>query len=222
MSALIPLAPFPDVPDAPGVPQVARAPGATNDTPNAPALTQDANGLPAVGFQQAWGIFDASGNNVLNPDSIIAFDYKQEWKIANYPLEGGAFASYDKVTVPFETRIQLAKGGSNSVRQAFLATMQAAAASLALYTVVTSDATYANQNISNWGYRKTSQNGVSLLTIDILLQQINVTGVATVTQTATPSGAGQNNGGTVQPTTPTAPQLAAITSAGAPQPTSLS
>ena len=220
MGILIPLPAFPDVPIALGVPQLRRAIGTASTVEADVALVvADVAGLSAIA--PPWGIFDSSGNNVLNPDSIIAFEYRQEWKLANYPLEGGAFASYDKVQTPYETRIQMAKGGSDAVRQSFLTTMQAVAASLSLYTVVTSDATYPNVNIGNWGYRKTSRNGVSLLTIDIFLQQINVAGIATVTQTAAPDGAAQTNGGIVQGATPTAAQSSAISEAGAPLPVSL-
>ena len=52
--------------------------------------------------------------------STIEFDFDQEWTIADYPQEQGAFQSYDKVQLPFECRVRLACGGPSSQRQAFL------------------------------------------------------------------------------------------------------
>jgi hypothetical protein len=52
--------------------------------------------------------------------STIEFDFDQDWTIADYPQELGAFQSYDKVQLPFECRVRLASGGPPAQRQAFL------------------------------------------------------------------------------------------------------
>ena len=59
--------------------------------------------------------------------STVEFDFDQEWTIADYPQEQGAFQSYDKVQLPFECRVRLACGGSASQRQTFLNTIFAIA-----------------------------------------------------------------------------------------------
>jgi hypothetical protein len=50
----------------------------------------------------------------------VEFDFDQDWTIADYPQEQGAFQSYDKVQMPFECRVRLACSGPPAQRQAFL------------------------------------------------------------------------------------------------------
>ena len=95
---------------------------------------------------------------------------------------------------------------------AFLAAIEAAAASLALYNVVTPEKTYLNANIEHYDYRRTSRNGVGLLMVDVGLVEIRQVATTTFTQTAQPSGADQVNSGTVQATTPTPTQQSAASS----------
>lgn len=166
-----------------------------------------------LGFgQPQWGIFDQSNNPVIIADSVVAVDYKQGWHIADYPIEQGDFASYNKVATPFDARVTFTQGGTESDRAAFLAAIEAAAASLDLYNVVTPEKTYLNANIEHYDYRRTSRNGVGLLTVDVGLVEIRQVATTTFTQTAQPSGVDQVNGGTVQPTTPTPVQQSAASS----------
>ena len=159
-----------------------------------------------------WGIFDQSNNPVIAADSVVAVDYKQGWHIADYPIEDGDFASYNKVATPFDAKVTFTQGGTESDRAAFLAAIEAAAASLALYNVVTPEKTYLNANIEHYDYRRTSRNGVGLLMVDVGLVEIRQVATTTFTQTAQPSGADQVNGGTVQAITPTPTQQSAASS----------
>ena len=142
----------------------------------------------------------------------MAVDYKQGWHIADYPIEDGDFASYNKVATPFDAKVTFTQGGTESDRAAFLAAIEAAAASLALYNVVTPEKTYLNANIEHYDYRRTSRNGVGLLMVDVGLVEIRQVATTTFTQTAQPSGADQVNGGTVQAITPTPTQQSAASS----------
>ena len=64
------------------------------------------------------GIF-LEGIPVVTAESVISFEYRQDYTIADYPVEGGVFESYDKVQVPFLAKIRFAQGGSTADREAF-------------------------------------------------------------------------------------------------------
>jgi hypothetical protein len=147
-----------------------------------------------------WGVYPAgfvsSGvldTRALIPDSIVSFGYKKEWNVPKYPMELGAFQSYNKVTEPYDIRIRMSIsnnsttfGISSSLKaiagavqtttiDTFLAQLATMAASLDLYDVVTPDATYLNANITHYDYNRTATNGVGLLTVDVYLTEIRNT-----------------------------------------------
>ena len=146
-----------------------------------------------------WGIFDQAGQNkVLTPTSFKSIGYKQGWRIANYPMEQGAFQNYNKVQTPFETSIMVTQGGKLQDRQDFLDALDTIANSLDLYNVVTPDRTYNNVSIEYYDYQRSATNGNGLLTVEIKLLEIRESPSAAFVNTAAPSGQDAVNDGTVQ------------------------
>src|ERR1700733_10590734 len=94
----------------------------------------------------AWGVFDQNGDQVLFPDSVLEFTKRQQYDLARYAVQDGSFASYNKVIEPFEITLRMSKGGTPSDRVNFLASIDALVASIALYTVVTAEATSPSVN----------------------------------------------------------------------------
>ena len=158
----------------------------------------DAESAAAAGGQ--WGIFNQDGTFALEPDSIKTFDYKHDWKLPNYPMEKGAFQSYNKVQLPFETRLVMTKGGTEQDRNQFLTAVENTANSVTLYNVVTPDITYNNVSIASYNLKRTSTNGVTMLTVEIAFEEIRLAPAAQFTDTASPNGADQTNDGAVQST----------------------
>lgn len=139
-------------------------------------VTVDTAPLPAT-TDGNWGIY-LDGAIALAVDSVVMFEYQREWTLSDYPLEKGAFETYNKVAKPFDTRLRVVKGGSVSDRQSFLDKLEEIAASLDLYDVITPEANYLSVNIEKLGMTRTADKGVSLLTVDIGLRQVRVTAVA--------------------------------------------
>ena len=50
------------------------------------------------GLTQQWGIF-LDGFPVILADNVLTMGFGQDWRIASYTQEQGAFASYNKVTL---------------------------------------------------------------------------------------------------------------------------
>lgn len=192
---------YPYVPIAPGVPLVARI--AASIAPNPIFAAADVSGLPLGGTPQ-WGIYDSSGNQVVQADSVISFEFEQDYRISDNPVEGtpgsgaSGFETYNKVTEPFQTRITFAKGGTIADRQVFLANVQSVANDLNVYSVITPEQTYPSCNITHWGYHRTADQGVTLMLVDVWLEEIIVLAGAAFTNTTDPSGSDSQNQGTPQ------------------------
>jgi len=170
-------------------------------------LVADAALIYSLFNKPQWGVY-LNGSPAIIPDSIVGVEYKHDWRNATAPQGQGAFADYNKVQTPFEARVTMTKGGPIEERQAFLTACEAAAGSLDLYTIVTPEISYQSANITHYDYRRTSHNGVTMLTVDLWLEEVRVTGTVAYANTQQASWAGQVSDGTVQPQTPTPAQAA--------------
>lgn len=214
-----------NVPNVPGVPALG-----DYSSGNAALLTSDAVGLislvAATIFPQ-WGIY-LDGAPVVAPASALtqgfssigtlatAFglslpvtasfkdvDYDQDWPIATYPVEGGQFQSYDKVQMPFRFGVRLMSGGSQVQVGQFLDLIDGMANDLNLYDVVTPSNVYSDCNVTHYGYRRSAESGVSLVTVDVWFEQIRIATTLSFSNTASPTDAGQLSSGNVTAQTPT-------------------
>jgi hypothetical protein len=189
-----------DVPNVAGVPALLTgfAPGAIG----AALMVADVVGLVFGSVGPQWGIF-SGGSSVIAADSVASLEYKQDWAICDYPVERGAFETYNKVQVPFMSRVRFMAGGAEGNRAALLSSIAAIAGDFNLYDVATPETTYINVNVSHYDYHRTATNGVGLLVVDVWLQEVRVA-IQSGASVASVSGAPQVNGGSLQPTKPEA------------------
>lgn len=230
--AVIPKPPFPNVPNLPGVPQLPRSPA----FPPAPApilglglalgrLWQSIFAQPQWGiyrnFKKPTGVSVTIGGltvegtedqkeRVVIPDSFGEFSYRNEWSITDVPLQDGSFASFNKVSQPYEIMVRMYKGGTKEARQEFLESIEAIAGTLELYDIVTPERTYTNVNVTQFTISRRGARGANFLSeVDLYFRQIrSVTAVYTTTSVLTknaqnPSAEPVVNTGSVQaqPTT---------------------
>jgi len=171
-------------------------------------LTQDQYKYFGSVFNEQWGIFQ-NGRPVVTADSVVSMEWRQEYAISDFPVEGGAFQSYNKVYIPFDVRFRFASGGSESNRQQLLDSVQAIVGNLTLYSAASPESIYPSCNVVHHDYRRTSQNGVGLVVVDVWLREVRVissTNIATIMPSgiptgavSAPSGALAFNAGDVQP-----------------------
>jgi len=147
-----------------------------------------------------WGVYRGP-TPVIVFDSFLGVTYKQDWAIAQYPVERGGFESYDKVDTPFEVQIRFTTGGSVADKAEMLASINAIAGDLNLYDVVTPEAVYSSVNIQRFSYPRSHDHGAGLLTVDMTLLEVRVQGVSDFANNKAPSGAFPIHGGSVQATT---------------------
>jgi hypothetical protein len=203
---------YPNVPALLGVPQLVRI--ALNQPPNytqlvAQTTKQQALLSAAAMNPPSWGIFNLSAglDPVVLPDSIYAFDQSQEWKTPDFVLQNGGFASYDKVTLPFELSVRLNKGGSLADRTQMLNAIDAIAGDTNLYAILTPEKTYLNCNIRRTELVRRSKEGAYFIEVDVFFRQINQVSAqysistADTTNAKSPAATPSVSLGNVQPST---------------------
>src|ERR1700735_3981250 len=185
------------------IPDVLGVPAAVNLVPGFGAglalLTGDAIGLGSA-IDSVWGIFQ-TGVPVVVAESVVAVDYRREFAISDYPVEGGAFQSYDKVQLPRDVHMRFT-AGTTAARSELLSSIDSIIATTQLVDFVTPDAVYTSLTLSHEDYSRTAQRGLGLLQVEVWGLEVVQTGVGQSSSptTALPSGAAQTNGGTVTPT----------------------
>lgn len=207
--------PFPDIPRLPGAPTVARGIGAIQNTVVSTLATVAR--VVNLFFPPQWGLFTTDGVPVFTGNvhigaiplpfigkrvSVKGTEFRREKRISTAPQEEGAFMSYNKVSDPFQAKITYLQGGSDGERESFLTQLNNALNTLTLYLLVMPDFTYPNVNVIHYDYTRTARHGMTLLEVDVWVEQVRIVGTAQFTSTETPSGASSVNTGTVQGQTP--------------------
>lgn len=198
---------FPDVAKLPGVPQLLRSPRFPPGIP--PAL-----GLPlalgrlwqSISTTPEWGLYDAQNNLVLEPDSFLGVEVRNEWQVSTFPVQAGSFAAYNKVDSPLEISVKMSKGGTQSERETFLRTLEALSRSIQLFSILTPERTYASMNICRYEVsRRGAQGAYFLAEVEVFFREIRqvtpqYVGDSQATENARdPSAVGPVSQGQVQP-----------------------
>lgn len=184
------------IPKVPGVPNLA-----SYAASSILLMISDAVNLIIGSQQNLWGIF-LDGDLVLESDSMVSFDLRQDLPISDYQVEEGAFQSYDKVQLPVEIRVRVSAGGDIANRQRFLQSIDAVMNTTDLYDVVTPEEVYVGYNFTHRDFRRQGDQGNGLIVVDLWLTQVRESAQSTFSNTQTPGAAGQQNTGNVQPQTP--------------------
>lgn len=156
-----------------------------------------------------WGVFNSSGKKICEYDTVTAMTFKGSAKVTNAPVQDGSFVSYNKVVDPFITTIRLTKGGKSADVGAFIKALEAAKDTTDLYSVYTPEKNYTGVNIVDVSYSRTAAAGKSMVSVDLVLQEIR-TAYATYTTTQATTGTTS----TQSTTNATSPTSAASKSTG--------
>jgi len=162
---------FPDVPNVLGVPALRREFTTRQVTRLVVSRILSRILLSRFTRTGVWGLYDKDGK-VSRADSVFSLDFKGASKISEVPLQNGSFAAYNKVQLPNFQLLRLVKTGSDLKRNQFLTEIDNAKKSTDLYYIVTPERTYFNINIEDYAYKRTAQDGVSMLIVDITFKQI--------------------------------------------------
>lgn len=179
--------------------------------PDAPFLAGVADIGNALGIDilsplaSDWSIHDAvTGRAVIVPDTVTKFEFRGERRISDYPVEQGAFASYNKTVDPYEIRMTMVCSGLNYAQSAisalglnlgqdymqkadFIKQLDKMLDATDLFTVVTPDKAYENANLEHYDYRRESTNGATMLIVEAWFREVRVTASAAYTNSNSPS-----------------------------------
>jgi len=193
---------FPDIPNALGVPALRRE--LTSRQTTRLVISRILSRILLSRFTRAgvWGLYDIKDGKVSRADSVFSLDFKGASKISEVPLQNGSFAAYNKVQLPNFQLLRLVKKGNDLERNQFLTEIDNAKKSTDLYYIVTPERTYFNISIEDYAYKRTAQDGVSMLIVDITLKEIRQVSPAFSTvkleSAKTPTAASPKASGMVQ------------------------
>lgn len=202
----MPLIPLPKIPNVLGAPIVKRVLGLTNEVNYLVARLLIAKALLESLFLdifgQQWTIVGLDGSQII-PDSVISFEYRNEAKVSDYPVDPNSFSNYNKVASPFDIRLVMTCGGKGEMtREAFIAALDGMLASTDLWLITTPDQTYQNVNMIHYDFKREAKSGVTLLTVECWFTEIRQTASATTKKTQTASGADSKSLSMVTTSTP--------------------
>lgn len=196
-----------DIPKAAGVPSLASYAVEGAEAASSVTLGTTINDMLISEAAMQWGIFDSNGQRVVTSAHVTTLGAIQESRITSAPMEKGAFASVNKVSMPNLIRVMLICDGDLATRESFHKAVQAAAASTDLFSIATPEATYLNMNITHVERDIRQGGSPSMLRLMIGAEEVRGgarstlarTGVSALT-TKEPSGAPLINIGQVNPT----------------------
>ena len=149
-----------------------------------------------------WTLLDTQGETALIFHSFLDFDYQNEGQAADYPIEEGSFASYNKTASPAEIRVTLGMQGGASELDRALNRLDEYQRGALLLTVATPSALYKNMTLESCNYKRSQEENAGMLTVELTLKEIREvkTQVTTtvITKPKNPTSKGKANTGTTQ------------------------
>ncbi len=185
---VIPRSLYPVVPDLPGVPALLRSGARILDT-----ITMGRFGFgdkldALIGAEPVkWGVFSPGQIEIASYDSVFAVGIQNESHISDYPLEQGAFASYNKVETPFDVTVTLTCGGTEERRATFLSDLEEARHGLSLYSVMTPERTYENVNFVSLNIQRSTREGANMIIAQLVGREVREKASAAYSQPKEPA-----------------------------------
>lgn len=127
---------------------------------------QLASGPPA----NAWGAYTLSGQPLFLVDTCLEIKFTHDAKISTFPVELGAFTSYNKVTEPFKCKVKLAVAHPRWMKM-FMTQLENEIAAPNIYNVFTPEFTYFSMALEKVSYPRDIK-GVNVIVADLEFVQI--------------------------------------------------
>ena len=152
-------------------------------------------------FGNVWGLVNEFGVPVVLADNVLGLSFQSASTIVNAPIEGGSFASYNKIATPSQAVVQMSKGsGSSLERGAFLTQLRAYEGSTLKFYVISPEFVHRNMCITGVDYARSAQEGVQLIVVNVQLEEVREVKVNySFEEVAAPEDAKTVDGGNVQP-----------------------
>jgi hypothetical protein len=115
-----------------------------------------------------------SGVALTIPTSWGEISHRYDTQVADYPIEQGAFALYNKVRRPSTIEVTMLKDGSDAARFAWLSAIrqQEADNRLQLYTIISPQGVYVGYTLTRVGYQTRQDRGANLLYLELQFTEV--------------------------------------------------
>lgn len=142
------------------------------------------------------------GQDALDFTSFVSFKVQAASTVSTFPVEQGAFATYNKSRHPDKFTVRLALNGTQARRDSFLASLQVLQRSTDLVDVLTPDHVYRNATMVSYDYARDKNNGWGRVVVDLHFEEVRIVALQYASTTVKNPGAARqvNNGKTA--TTP--------------------
>ena len=124
-----------------------------------------------------WTMLDENGATAVTFTSFMDLSYKNGGQTLSYPVEQGGFANYGKTQSPLEINLTLSTQGNDADFEQILLKLDGYRKNTVKLTVSTPSAMYENMTLGSYSYKKSRDDSVSILTVE--LELIEVCEVAT-------------------------------------------
>ena len=147
--------------------------------------------LPEVGF----AILDpTTQNQVFDYDTFVDFSVQSRMKVSEFPVEQGAFATYNKVQEPFKVKITLAVSDTPERRHAFLMALEEARLSTQRMDILLPEGTYLNATLEGYSSTRKQVGGWGMVVATLNFVQVREVRAA-YTNVKVAGGNSSKNGG---------------------------
>jgi len=153
-------------------------------------------------IDQQWTILADGGGSLVRFTSMISVDIFCEGQALSYPVEEGAFMTYNKVQSPIDIRATLATMGLPFEFADILDTLAQYKEEALKLMVVTPSAYFDSLTLQSYGHRHDQRRNANMLTVDLHLIEVKEVQSQTtnveVSSPKNPTSAGKVNTGKKQ------------------------
>lgn len=129
--------------------------------------------LNIKGISGDWYISDYKTNEkIASFDTFLGYDYMRENKTAEKPVEKGSFSSYNKIVLPEQVNVVLAKGGSSFELKQALKKLEQYQGSTDTINIVLPFKSYINMSLNKLSHGMKEGGASSLLVCELGLKEV--------------------------------------------------
>lgn len=153
---------FPDVPNSAGVPSVPRNPLSPAQVVGPPKPAK-VPGVVDASKLRPWSIKDATGKLALAPDNIVEVHFGEKSKVSDFPVEKGAFTTYNKAHHPIAIKITMSVGSKLADRNTFLNALINLKRSTNLVNITIPEGVFKDYTLESYDFSRTEKKGQNMI-----------------------------------------------------------
>lgn len=137
------------------------------------AISRKISNLELPFISDGWKIKDAKTNqNIAVFDSFLGYSYLGENKTVEKPVENGSFASYNKIAMPYQVNVMLAKMGYPFELRELITELENYKNSTNLVNIILPYKSYINVSLNKLSHGIKEGGAVSMLICELGFSEI--------------------------------------------------